>query len=150
MLCVFVTVVVDINVVVVPYQSPNAVVAGVMGTSHYINTHNKRFEADETVQKTSLAAVAAQSPADLSKLISKVLEEKLGQFGIKPNKQPNSTKPSGASERKGAYRKTSRNSPPKEQKNSPPRNSHGTASSPRLVSVKNKDNPPGSKTYARC
>ena len=75
------------------------------------NPHNKRFEADDTAQKTSLAAVAAQSPANLAKLISKVLEEKLAQFSIKTNKQPNSTKPSGTSERKGAYRKTSQNCP---------------------------------------
>ena len=34
----------------------------------------------------AIAAVVAQSPADLSKLISKVLEGK--QFGIKPNNQP--------------------------------------------------------------
>ena len=93
---------------------------------------------------------AAQSPADLSKLISKVLEEKLAQFSIKPNKQPNSTKPSDAPERKGAYRKTSRNTPPKERKGSPPRKSDAIAPSPRLASAKNKDNPPGSKTYARC
>ena len=75
------------------------------------NPHNKRFEADDIAQKTSLATVVAQSPAYLSKLISKVLEEKLAQFSIKPNNQPNSTKPSGASEPKGAYRKPSRNTP---------------------------------------
>ena len=109
-------------------------------------SHYKGLGADDTAQKTSLAAVAAQSPADLSKLISKVLEEKLAQFGIKPNKQPNSPKPSSASEREGAYRKTSQNSSPKERKGK----NDGTTSWPRLASAKNKDNPPGSKTYACC
>ena len=65
-------------------------------------------------QGTSLAAVAAQLPADLSKLISRVLEEKLAQFGIKPNKPLNSPRRRDASGSKGAYRKTSRNSSPKE------------------------------------
>ena len=83
------------------------------------------------------------------KLISTVLEEKLAQFGIKPTKQPNSTKPSGASEHKSAYRKTSRNSPPKERKGSPPRKSDGTAPASMLACAKNKDNLSGSKTYAR-
>ena len=71
------------------------------------NLHNTVSEADDAAQGMSLAAVTAQSPADLRKLISKVLEEKLAQFGIKPNKPPNSPKRSGASESKGAYRKTS-------------------------------------------
>ena len=53
------------------------------------NLHNTGSEADDAAQGTSLAAVATQSPADLRKLISKVLEEKLAQFGIKPNKPPN-------------------------------------------------------------
>ena len=39
------------------------------------NPHNNGSGADDAAQGTSLAAVAAQSPADLSKLISKVLEE---------------------------------------------------------------------------
>ena len=105
---------------------------------------------ERMTQRTSLAAVGAQSPADLSKLISKVLEEKLAQFGIKPNKPPNSPKSSGASGSKGAYRKTSQDSPPKEWKGSPTRKSDGTAPSPRLASAKNRDNQPGSKMYARC
>ena len=41
--------------------------------------------------------------AYLSKLISKVLEEKLAQFGLKPNQPPDSTKTSGAPEDTGAY-----------------------------------------------
>ena len=114
------------------------------------NQHNKGWSAGDAVQGASLAAVAAQSPVDLSKLISKMLEEKLAQFGIKPSKPPNSPKGGGASGSKGAYRKTSRNSPPKERKGSPNRKSDGTAPSPRLASAKNKDNQPGSKTYARC
>ena len=114
------------------------------------NLHNTGSGADVAAQGMSLPAVAAQSPTDLSKLISKVLEEKLAQFGIKPNKPPNSPKRSGASGSKGTYRKTSRNSSPKEQKGSPTRKSDVTAPSPRLASAKNKDNQPGSKTYARC
>ena len=78
---------------------------------------------------TSLAAVAAQSPADLSKLISKVLEEKLAQLGIKLSKPPNSPRGSGVPGSKGAYRKTRRDSPPKERKGSPSRKSDGTAPS---------------------
>ena len=107
-------------------------------------------EADDAAEGTSLAAVAAQSPADLSNLISRVLEEKLAQFGITPNKPPNSPRRSDASGSKGAYRKTSRNSSPKEWKGSPARKNDATAPSPRLPSAKNKDNQPGSKTYARC
>ena len=114
------------------------------------NLHNTGSEADDAAQGTSLAAVATQSPADLRKLISKVLEEKLARFGIKSNKPPNSPKRSGASGSKGAYRKTSRNSSPKKRKGSPTRKSDVTAPSPRLTSAKNKDNQPGSKTYARC
>ena len=114
------------------------------------NLHKTGSEADDAAQGTSLAAVAAQSPADLSKLISKLLEEKLAQFGIKPNKQHNSPKRSGASGSKDAYRKTSRNSSPKERKGSPTRKNDVTAPSPRLSSAKNKDNQPGSKTHARC
>ena len=112
------------------------------------NLHNTGSGADDATQRTSLAT--AQSLADLSKLISKVLEEKLAQFGIKPNKPPNSPKRSGASGSKGAYRKTSRNSSLKEWKGSATRKSDVTAPSPRLASAKNKDNQPGSKTYARC
>ena len=80
------------------------------------NLHNTGSEADVAAQGTSLAAVAAQSPADINELTNKVLEEKLSQFGIKPNKPPNSPKRSGASGSKGAYRRTSRNSSPKERK----------------------------------
>ena len=114
------------------------------------NLHKTGSEADDAAQGTNLAAVAAQSPADLSKLISKVLEEKLAQFGIKPNKPPNSPKRSGACGSKGAYRKTSRNSSPKDPKGSPTWKNDVTAPSPRLASSKNKDNQPGSKTYAHC
>ena len=39
------------------------------------NPYNNGSGADDAAQGTSLAAVAAQSPADLNKLISKVLEE---------------------------------------------------------------------------
>ena len=102
------------------------------------NQHNKGPSAGDAVQGTSLAAVAAQSPADLSKLISKALEEKLAQFGIKPSKPPNSPKGGGASGSKRAYRKTSRNNPPKERKVSPNRKSDGTAPSPRLACAKVK------------
>ena len=35
------------------------------------NSHNEGLETDDTAQKTSLAAIAAQSPTDLSKQISK-------------------------------------------------------------------------------
>ena len=90
-------------------------------------------------------AVAAQSPADLRKLISKGLEEKLAQLGIKLSKLPNSPRDSGVPGSKGAYRWTRRDSPPKERKGSPPRKSDGTAPSLRLASAKNKDNQPGSK-----
>ena len=114
------------------------------------NVHNTRSGSDDAAQGTSIAAVAAQSPADLSMLISKVLEEKLAQFGIKRNKPPNSPKCSGASGSKGAYRKTSRNRSPKERKGSPTRKSDVTTPSPRLATAKNKDNQPGSKTYAQC
>ena len=101
----------------VAYQSPTTPAkpllprkkSSLVAIAESANPHNKRFEADDIAQKTSLAAVVAHSPADLNKLISKVLEEKLAQFGIKPNNQPNSTKPSGASEHKGVYRKTIRN-----------------------------------------
>ena len=104
------------------------------------NLHNTGSGTDDAAQGTSLAAVAAQSPADHSKLISKVLEEQLVQFG----------KSSGASGSKGEYRKISRNSSPKERKGSPTRKSDVTAPSLRLASAKNKDNQPGSKTYAHC
>ena len=127
------------------YQSPTAPAkrpvprnkSSLVAIAKSANPHNKGLEADDAAQKTSLAAVAAQSPADLSKLISKVLEFFLAQFGIKLNKQPNPIKPSGASERKGAYRKTCRNSPPKERKGSPLRKSDGSVPSPRLASAKN-------------
>ena len=113
------------------------------------NPHNNGSGADDAAQRTSLAAIAAQSPADLSKLISKVLEEKLAQLGIKLSMPPNSPRGSGVPGSKGAYRKTRRDCPPKERKGSPPRKSDGTAPLPRLASAKNKDNQPGSKTYAR-
>ena len=85
----------------VAYQSPTTPAkpplprnkSSLVAIAESANPHNKGLEADD----------AAQSHANLSKLISKVLEEKLAKFGTKPNKQPNSTKPSGASERKGAY-----------------------------------------------
>ena len=114
------------------------------------NPHNNGSGTDDAAQGTSLAAAAAQSPADLSKLISKVLEEKLAQLSIKLSKPSNSPRGSGVPGSKGAYRKTRRDSPPKERKGSPPRMSDGTASSARLACAKNKDNKPGFKTYARC
>ena len=64
----------------VAYQSPTTPAkpplprnkSSLVAIAESANAHNKRFEPDDTAQKTSLAAVAAQSPVDLSKLISKV------------------------------------------------------------------------------
>ena len=141
----------------VVYQNPST-------SAKPLPPHNKSsLDLPKTGSKADdaarLAAVAAQSPADLSKLISKLLDEKLAQFGIKPNKLPNSPKRSGAFGSKGAYRKTSINSWPKERKGSPTRKNDATVPSPRLASAKNKglvprqtanNKQPGSKTFARC
>ena len=58
----------------VAYQSPTIPAkpplprnkSSLVAIAESANSHNKSFEADDTAQKTSLAAVAAQSPADLS------------------------------------------------------------------------------------